>query len=93
MTYGRTQRKKPDMVVCQIIEKGEYEESYFIEAEHFLIIRNSNIGGYNLYKVAILCQEGMNKIASSCGNEFRTKSFDAHVTIFLALHFFLTIFI
>ncbi|CAG8643684.1 7138_t:CDS:2, partial [Paraglomus occultum] len=79
MIYGRTQGKKPDMVVCRIIEKGEHEESCFIEAKHFSITRNSNNGGYNLYKVAILCQGGINKIISSRGTETGTKTFGAHV--------------
>lgn len=97
MTYGRTQGKKPDTVVCRIVQKGEHEESCFVEAKHFSITRNSNIGGYNLYKVAILCQGGINMISSS-GNEFNAKTFGAHVcgmptffSSFLALHF-LTIF-
>src|SRR4051812_37984744 len=79
MIYGRTRGKNPDMVVCRIIEKDEHEESCFVEAKHFSITRNSNTGGYNLYKVAILCQGGINKIISSRGNESETKTFGAHV--------------
>jgi len=79
ITYGRAQGKKPDMVVCRIIEKGEHEESCFVEAKHFSITRHSNIGGYNLYKVAVLCQGSINKIILSSENESKTKSFGAHV--------------
>ncbi|PKC10468.1 hypothetical protein RhiirA5_414340 [Rhizophagus irregularis] len=36
--------------------KVECEETCFVEVKHFSITRNSKIGGYNLFKVAILCQ-------------------------------------
>jgi len=46
------------------MKKGEKEETYkvereeacFVEAKHLTVMRNSKIGGYNRYKVDILCQ-------------------------------------
>ncbi|CAB4487463.1 unnamed protein product [Rhizophagus irregularis] len=77
-TYGRNKGKKPDMVLYRIIENGEREESCFIEAKHFSITRNSNIGGYNMYKVAIFCQGGLNKMMSSYGGD-TGASFGGHI--------------
>ncbi|CAG8555424.1 10637_t:CDS:10 [Funneliformis caledonium] len=78
MTYGRPQGKKPDMVICRILEKGEREESCFVEAKHFSISRNSDIGGYDIYKIAILCQGGINKMMSLRENK-SGQAFGAHI--------------
>ncbi|RIA93947.1 hypothetical protein C1645_735133 [Glomus cerebriforme] len=82
-TYGRSQGRKPDITIYRIMEKdesrGKREETCFVEAKHFSVTKNSKIGGYNLYKVAILCQGGINNIISSRGNTPGIKSFGGHV--------------
>lgn len=62
-TYERPKGRKPDITIYRIMKKGvseeckvECEEQCFVEVKHFSITRNSKIGGYNLFKVAILCQ-------------------------------------
>ena len=30
MIYGRTQGKRPDVMICRILEKGEHEEACFV---------------------------------------------------------------
>ncbi|CAG8623940.1 11862_t:CDS:10 [Funneliformis caledonium] len=77
--YGRSQGRKPDIIVYRIVERDKYEETCFVEAKNFSITRNSKIGGYNLYKVAILCQGGINNIISSRGNKPGAKSFGVHI--------------
>jgi len=59
--------------------KVEREEICFVEAKHLSVTRNSKIGGYNRYKVAILCQGGINRIISSRGNIPKLKSFGGHI--------------
>ena len=59
--------------------KVEREETCFVEAKHLSVTRNSKIGGFNRYKVAILCQGGINKIISSRGNIPKLKSFGGHI--------------
>ncbi|CAG8683240.1 5240_t:CDS:10, partial [Funneliformis mosseae] len=77
--YGRSQGRKPDIIVYRIVERDKYEETCYVEAKNFSITRNSKIGGYNLYKVAILCQGGINNIISSRGNKPGVKSFGVHI--------------
>ncbi|CAG8635075.1 1559_t:CDS:2, partial [Rhizophagus irregularis] len=64
-TYGRSQGKKPDPTIYRIIEKGEFT-------------RTSKVGGYNLYKVAIFCQDGINNILL-CENEPGVQTFGGHI--------------
>jgi hypothetical protein len=79
VTYGRTQGKRLDMMICRIFEKGEHEESCFVEAKHFSISRNNEICGYNVYKTAILCQGGINKTMLSRGIKSGVQTFGAHI--------------
>lgn len=83
-TYGRSQGRKPDITIYRITEKeetcrGKREEACFVEAKHFSVTKNSKIGGYNIYKVAILCQGGINNIINSRGNTPGIKSFGGHI--------------
>ncbi|CAG8579769.1 25823_t:CDS:10 [Gigaspora rosea] len=59
--------------------KVEREEACFVEAKHLSDTRNNKIGGYNLYKVAILCQGGINRIIYSRGNTPKLKSFGGYI--------------
>ena len=66
--------KKKQTTIYRIIEKGKREESCFIEAKPFSVTRTSKVGGYNLYKVAIFCQGGINnKIESG------VQTFGGHI--------------
>jgi len=78
-TYGRSQGKKTDMTVFRIVEKGVREETCYVEAKSFSVTRKSKIGGYNLYKVAIFCQGGINNVISSRGNKRGTQTFGGHI--------------
>ncbi|CAG8669912.1 9959_t:CDS:10, partial [Funneliformis mosseae] len=73
--YGRSQGKRSDMTLYRIVEKNEREETCFIEAKPFTTKRKSKVGGYNLYKVGIFCQGGINKLISIHGNKLGTKTF------------------
>jgi hypothetical protein len=65
------------------------EEACFIKVKHFSVTKNSKISGYNLYKVAILYQEGVNNIINSFENISGIKSFGGHICGKSAfLHFF-----
>ncbi|RIB13188.1 hypothetical protein C2G38_1754810 [Gigaspora rosea] len=86
-TYGRSKGRKPDITIYRVMKKDEKEETCkvereetcFVEAKHLSVTRNSKIGGYNLYKVAILCQGGINRIIYSRGNTPKLKSFGGHI--------------
>ncbi|CAB4388231.1 unnamed protein product [Rhizophagus irregularis] len=86
-TYGRSKGRKPDITIYRVMKKDdkeetckvEHEETCFVEAKHLSVTRNSKIGGYNRYKVAILCQGGINRIISSRGNIPKLKSFGGHI--------------
>jgi len=77
-TYGRSQGKKTDLTIYRIVEKGEHEESCFIEAKPFSVTRTSKIGGCNLYKVAVFCQGGINNILLR-ENEQGVQTFGGHI--------------
>ncbi|PKY56048.1 hypothetical protein RhiirA4_549050 [Rhizophagus irregularis] len=81
MTYGRTQGKNQIWLFVELLKKSSMKDHVLLRRNIFQSQETTvkNDRGYNLYKVAILCQGGMNKIASSRGNEFGTKSFGAHV--------------
>ncbi|CAB4428948.1 unnamed protein product [Rhizophagus irregularis] len=44
----------------------------------FSVTRTSKVGGYNLYKVAIFCQDGINNILL-CENEPGVQTFGGHI--------------
>ncbi|RGB23292.1 hypothetical protein C1646_677219 [Rhizophagus diaphanus] len=77
-TYGRSQGKKTDLTIYRIMEKGEREEFCFVEAKRFSVTRISKVGGYNLYKVAIFCQGGVNN-RLLLENKSGTQSFGGHI--------------
>ncbi|CAG8813866.1 12840_t:CDS:2, partial [Gigaspora rosea] len=85
--YGRSKGRKPDITIYRVMKKDkkeetckvECEETCFVEAKHLSVTRNSKIGGCNLYKVAILCQGGINRIIYSRGNIPKLKSFGEHI--------------
>ncbi|RIA98416.1 hypothetical protein C1645_812661 [Glomus cerebriforme] len=75
-----TSKKRSGTQITIPFENGEREESCFIEVKDFS--RNSNVGGYNMYKVAIFCQESVNKMISTC--EDTGASFGGHICVKLA---------